>query len=1732
MGKLHRQKGPSKWAYALGLVCLTSSIQGQNVNGTWSATTSGVWTTSSNWVSGIVPTGPLGEAVFPSVGAAPITVTLGTAINIGTVWSESTTGGTTYTIGSSTSDGPLQMGGNSYPNPILIYPTSPASAANLVVNSPITLLADLNVSIANTTNTPTITLNGVISGGFNVYYNDFVYSAPTNGTYVVNGANTYTGATTLGGSGSTANGIVQFVPGEGIPSSSAITAYNGTLQPSASGTVPNSVTIASSSSLTIDTTTANTGVTFSGPVTVPANGATTVLTVQSSVANTPLILSNASNALSGVINLPSSTSSLQFGNTMTVSSPITGSGSVNIAAGSGNIVTLSGASSYTGTTSLISGTLSISAADNIGTGGTLALAGGTLLGTNSITLSNLVTISSPSYIAVSANQTMILSSLVSGSSSLTFQGAGLLELNASNTGFAGGLIVTGGSVGTTVSEGLGAAGNTVTLNGGDIQLVTSYVDLPVNIAFNSGNGINMLGNSAALSGVISGNSSPFPISGSSPGQAITLTNTANTYAGTISMEGTGCPQLEIAPSGTTTVNYSVICNVGTPGADSFVAFVPPSAATITMTGIISEGSITPGSSSIAAGGSGTTILTANNNYAGGVNVGSALTLSPTTSATYSGVFTGTASLTIGAGTVLLSGNSPAPGFISPIAVGIRAILQVGQNTVLGSGQIHLDTNAGIDAIGSLTLANNISISGSMGIFFQSYGETLTLSGLLSGSGELDQQGPGTLAITNSGNSGFTGSIGIFGSTLQTPGGTTLGTGEILLGGTLQPTGSSPTITNPVLLDPSATIDLSQLTSTTATISGPITGTGTLNLTGPSTNILSLTNTGNSGAAWGVNLEGGILSFAAMTNIGTGMITFNGGTLQTAGAGLTIPNSVSITSGVLDLDGHAIETFSGAFTGSGILNVRSSGVSSTPTLNLTNSTGGNSFSGTVVLNNPTALNVAPTATTAISYGITAASSNTNGLALSFAPAGGTILTVNGAISGPTAVAVNSGTVAMPSSLTNSYTGSSFITSSTLQIGSATNLAGGGNVSFGGTAPILELGSSWVSSGAIVNSLAVNVASLFDLNAQMATLAGGMSGIGDLTLTGAGTLILAPSPEKGYSGYTGTLNVNNGVTLQSDVAAIPITILNDGNLNFQLGSGGSGTYGGTVTGTGALALGSGALNLAGGSVTQGSVTISSGAVLAVNEAVTMTTATVNSGGRLKGTGTITGAVTNHGTLSPGNSPGTIAIVGSYVQASGSSFNVEMNATQFSQLQVSGAPGTVTIDSGAVVSVLLDPSSPTLPAAGAYPIITTTGGVSGTFATLSLSLPGIVFSGSLSYPLDEVVLNLSLAPFHTLVMGGNAGSIANCFAYLAAQSLQQSNATQADLANVLKALALAPDASTLRSDFDQLQPALFSGFTIAQQEVSIKVLNALAQAGDLWDKNRCAVEWREDHSVRSWVQPFGEFTKQNATGSEQVGFSSTTGGIVAGADYKLPHHFYLGAGAAYSYSDVDFQQHRGDGSIRSYYGGLYTNWTTHLCFAELSILGAYNNYHGNRNIRIDNNPAFAINRTASHSQGGYEVAGHLGGGGLFQISCGTQFTPFVSFDYIFLHQNDYREYGAQGLDLSVREKRANYLRAVGGLTISHCFTIKGGKLVPDLKLSYVREERTNGAATEAGIPPTAANLGQCFFIVKGMNPSRNIFAPGVGLSWLSKEMHYSVTARYNGEFSSHYMDNEAILQVGVNF
>ncbi len=76
------------------------------------------------------------------------------------------------------------------------------------------------------------------------------------------------------------------------------------------------------------------------------------------------------------------------------------------------------------------------------------------------------------------------------------------------------------------------------------------------------------------------------------------------------------------------------------------------------------------------------------------------------------------------------------------------------------------------------------------------------------------------------------------------------------------------------------------------------------------------------------------------------------------------------------------------------------------------------------------------------------------------------------------------------------------------------------------------------------------------------------------------------------------------------------------------------------------------------------------------------TVSSGATLGGTGTITKDITINGTLAPGNSIGTINLVGAQILASGSTTAIELNPTTNDLVNVTG---TMMIDMGTTLQLI---------------------------------------------------------------------------------------------------------------------------------------------------------------------------------------------------------------------------------------------------------------------------------------------------------------------------------------------------------------------------------------------------------------------------------------------------------------
>ena len=121
-------------------------------------------------------------------------------------------------------------------------------------------------------------------------------------------------------------------------------------------------------------------------------------------------------------------------------------------------------------------------------------------------------------------------------------------------------------------------------------------------------------------------------------------------------------------------------------------------------------------------------------------------------------------------------------------------------------------------------------------------------------------------------------------------------------------------------------------------------------------------------------------------------------------------------------------------------------------------------------------------------------------------------------------------------------------------------------------------------------------------------------------------------------------------------------------------GGGNFGGVISGTGGLIVDlnqtgptGGLFTLSGANTYTGATTVNSG-TLAVNGKITSAT-TVNSGATLQGTGTIDGDVINEGTVSPGNSIGTLTAK-NFAQRAGATLLIEVNGSDSDLLNITGA------------------------------------------------------------------------------------------------------------------------------------------------------------------------------------------------------------------------------------------------------------------------------------------------------------------------------------------------------------------------------------------------------------------------------------------------------------------------------
>ena len=620
------------------------------------------------------------------------------------------------------------------------------------------------------------------------------------------------------------------------------------------------------------------------------------------------------------------------GNNVTFGSALTSSGGTLTKSGAGTL-TLGGANSYTGKTTIAGGALSVAAANGLGGNPGSATAdqvtisnGGKLLVTTGFTANanaGMTIGSGGGTVEVNGAQSLVQGGGLSGSGALSKSGSGTLSLTNTSGDYSGTITVTNGTlqvntalasaaviVGNTVSKGstLSGAGTlgAVTINsGGIIAPGNSPGTLSVSsLALNSGGGynweladatgvagtgwdlINVGSGSGTLSiGATSGNQFNLYVLGSP-----SIFNTANSYSWTIIDAGTitgfDANAFNIDASGLSYTgnlgNFAVSTNSGnllldyTPVSSSYDVTVASGSQTQSeATGGAAQFT---GASALNKLGAGTLVMTNSaNDYTGLTSVKEGTMQIDVNAPSGAAGALGNAATAVVIGTTT---NAVGAAF----NIGVAGVTNSrGLATVAGTGLadrvIETTITSGVaEQAGNVTANTNTSFSAAGG-------GTLLVSGAIGGSGALMVTNTGTTIF--SGGNNYTGTTTVASNaTLRVAHGAALGTAD---GATTVNDGGVLAYSNNISVGEAVTINGTGISSGGAirNISGDNTNSGLVTL-GSSSQI-------NVDSGTSLNLSGGVAGGAnALTKAGNGTLTISGVSTYTGG---TTVNAGTLNLGV-------------------------------------------------------------------------------------------------------------------------------------------------------------------------------------------------------------------------------------------------------------------------------------------------------------------------------------------------------------------------------------------------------------------------------------------------------------------------------------------------------------------------------------------------------------------------------------------------------------------------------------------------------------------------------------------------------------------------------------------------------------------------------------------------------------------------------------------------------------------
>ncbi len=504
---------------------------------------------------------------------------------------------------------------------------------------------------------------------------------------------------------------------------------------------------------------------------------------------------------------------------------------------------------------------------------------------------------------------------------------------------------------------------------------------------------------------------------------------------------------------------------------------------------------------------------------------------------------------------------------------------------------------------------------------------------------------------------------------------------------------------------------------------------------------------------------------------------------------------------------------------------------------------------------------------------------------------------------------------------------------------------------------------------------------------------------------------------------------------------------------------------------------------------------GGLLKANGDLSGADVSVTGGGTLGGAGTIGSLVVGDGgTLAPGNSPGTLTVVGDVFFASGSTFDVEIDGTLHDSILVQ--TGDVTIEDGAFLDaafapgVLLD---------NPYQVIALGEGSSGEIIVEGdgFSLPtedNPLLEGVITYLSDGVTVTYQGvdSPWSALVSTANQGATAN--------AMQALGGT-----NPLYYAAMFLEQDELGDTFDALSGEIHASAKSALIDQS-QILRSVTM-----DR---AAEHGEGTGL--WATGFGNWGHSNGN-SNAAKLGRDTVGVFMGLDAQLGD-WRVGVLGGYSSADFDVDARASSGESENYHLGIYAGGT----LGQFRLRGAFS--HSWHNLDIKREVSFPASQTlaAAYDAGTTQVFGEIG----YALKAGeVDVEPFAGLAYVSLKTDAYAETGGSaaltGGDMTTEATFGTLgLRGSAKLDVAD----QGATLRGMLGWRHAFGDTVPLASHAFGASATA-------FTVAGVPIDQDSVLAEISLDFPMGE-NIRLNVGYKGQFGNDATDNSALGGISVRF